>query len=114
MVRPDIVQFHGSETPEWLAVVKRLAPAEIWKAIGLKDAETLTRMQKFHGIADRILFDAPAAALPGGTGTRFDWSLLKNHRPRMEWGIAGGLPPANVGEAIAATGAPPVDLSSGA
>ena len=113
MVRPDIIQFHGSETPEWLAVVKRLAPAEIWKAIGLKDAETLTRMQKFHGIADRILFDAPAAALPGGTGTRFDWSLLKNHRHSMDWGIAGGLTPANVGEAIAATGAPLVDVSSG-
>ena len=112
-VRPDIVQFHGSETPEWLAVVKRLAPAEIWKAVGLKDAETLVRMQKYHGIADRILFDAPAAALPGGTGTRFDWSLLKNHRHTMDWGIAGGLTPANVGEAIAATGAPLVDVSSG-
>ena len=81
--------------------------------MGLKDAETLTRMQKFHGIADRILFDAPAAALPGGTGTRFDWSLLKNHRHSMDWGIAGGLTPANVGEAIAATGAPLVDVSSG-
>ena len=77
MVRPDIIQFHGSETPEWLAVVKRLAPAEIWKAVGLKDAETLVRMQKYHGIADRILFDAPAAALPGGTGTRFDWWHLE-------------------------------------
>src|SRR3546814_7187803 len=49
MVRPDIIQFHGSETPEWLAVVKRLAPADIWKAVGLKDAETLTRMWKYHG-----------------------------------------------------------------
>ena len=113
MVRPDIVQFHGNETPEWLAVVKRLAPAEVWKAVGLKDAETLTRMQKYHGIADRILFDAPAAALPGGTGTRFDWSLLKNHRHTMNWGIAGGLTPANVAEAIAETGAPLVDVSSG-
>ena len=113
MVRPDIIQFHGSETPEWLAVVKRLAPAEIWKAVGLKDSETLVRMQKYNGIADRILFDAPAAALPGGTGTRFDWSLLKNHRHSMDWGIAGGLTPANVGEAIAATGAPLVDVSSG-
>ncbi|MGV3730753.1 MAG: phosphoribosylanthranilate isomerase [Sphingopyxis sp.] len=112
-VRPDIVQFHGCETPEWLAVVKRLAPAEIWKAIGLKDAETLTRMQKYHGIADRILFDAPAAAMPGGTGTRFDWSLLKNHRHTMDWGIAGGLNPANVAQAIAETGAPLVDVSSG-
>ncbi len=113
MVRPDIIQFHGSETPEWLAVVKRLAPAEIWKAIGLKDADTLARMQKYHGVADRILFDAPAAALPGGTGTRFDWSLLKNHRHSMDWGIAGGLTPENVAQAIAETGAPLVDVSSG-
>ena len=113
MVRPDIIQFHGSETPEWLAVVKRLAPAEIWKAVGLKDSETLVRMQKYSGIADRILFDAPAAALPGGTGTRFDWSLLKNHRHTMDWGIAGGLTPGNVAQAIAETGAPLVDVSSG-
>ena len=113
MVRPDIIQFHGSENPEWLAVVKRLAPAEIWKAVGLKDSETLVRMQKYHGIADRILFDAPAAALPGGTGTRFDWALLKNHRHTMDWGIAGGLTPANVAQAIAETGAPLVDVSSG-
>lgn len=113
MVRPDIIQFHGSETPEWLAVVKRLAPAEIWKAIGLKDADTLVRMQKYNGIADRILFDAPAAALPGGNGTRFDWSLLKNHRHTMDWGIAGGLTPDNVAQAVAATGAPLVDVSSG-
>lgn len=113
MVRPDIIQFHGSETPEWLAVVKRLAPAEIWKAIGLKDADTLARMQKYNGVADRILFDAPAAALPGGTGTRFDWSLLKNHRHSMDWGIAGGLTPQNVAQAITETGAPLVDVSSG-
>ncbi|WP_332818551.1 phosphoribosylanthranilate isomerase [Sphingopyxis sp.] len=112
-VRPDIIQFHGNETPEWLAAVKRLVPAEIWKAVGLKDAGTLERVQKYHGIAHRILFDAPAAAMPGGTGTRFDWSLLANHRHSMDWGIAGGLTPANVAEAIAATGAPLVDVSSG-
>ncbi|WP_447754400.1 phosphoribosylanthranilate isomerase [Sphingopyxis fribergensis] len=113
MVRPDIIQFHGNETPEWLAVVKRLVPAEIWKAVGLKDAGTLERIQKYRGIADRILFDAPAAALPGGTGTRFDWSLLKDHRHTIDWGIAGGLTPDNVAQAIAETGAPLVDVSSG-
>ncbi len=89
MVRPDIIQFHGNETPEWLAVVKRLVPAEIWKAVGLKDAGTLERMQKYRGIADRILFDAPAAALPGGTGTRFDWSLLKKPSPQYGLGHRG-------------------------
>lgn len=112
-VRPDIVQFHGNETPEWLAAVKRLVPAQIWKAVGLADAGTLDRVERYHGAADRILFDAPAAAMPGGTGTRFDWSLLKNHRHKIDWGMAGGLTPANVAEAIAATGAPLVDVSSG-
>ena len=112
-VRPDIVQFHGNETPEWLARVKQLVPAQIWKAVGLKDAGTLERIRQYEGAADRILFDAPAAALPGGTGTRFDWSLLKNHRHTMAWGVAGGLTPVNVAEAIAATGAPLVDVSSG-
>lgn len=112
-VRPDIIQFHGNETPEWLAAVKRLVPAEVWKAVGLKDAGTLERIQQYRGIADRILFDAPAAAMPGGTGTRFDWSLLKNHRHTMDWGVAGGLTPANVAQAIAETGAPLVDVSSG-
>lgn len=112
-VRPDVIQFHGSETPEWLAAVKRLVPAEVWKAIGLKDAGTLERMLKYQGAADRILFDAPAQALPGGTGTRFDWSLLKGHRHVMDWGLAGGLNPDNVAEAITLTGAPLVDVSSG-
>jgi len=112
-VRPDIIQFHGNETPEWLGVVKRFAPAQVWKAVGLKDAGTLERVQKYHGVADRILFDAPAAAMPGGTGTRFDWSLLKNHRHTMDWGVAGGLTPDNVAQAIASTGAPLVDVSSG-
>ncbi len=113
MVRPDIVQFHGNETPQWLAAVKRLVPAEVWKAVGLKDAGTLERIRQFEGAADRILFDAPAAALPGGTGARFDWSLLKGHRHTIDWGVAGGLTPANVAQAITETGAPLVDVSSG-
>ena len=79
----------------------------------VKDADTLARIRKYEGVADRILFDAPAAALPGGTGTRFDWSLLKDHRHTMDWGIAGGLTPANVAQAITETGAPLVDVSSG-
>ena len=112
-VQPDIVQFHGKETPEWLAAVKANSPIEVWKAVGLKDAETLTRSARFVGSADRLLFDSPAQALPGGTGTRFDWSLLKGHRHALPWGLAGGLNPDNVAEAISATGAPLVDVSSG-
>jgi phosphoribosylanthranilate isomerase len=112
-VKPDVVQFHGTETPEWLRAVKDATGLEIWKALGVKTRETLLASDRFVGIADRLLFDAPAQALPGGTGTRFDWSLLAEHRHKMDWGLAGGLDPDNVGEALRVTRAPLVDTSSG-
>jgi phosphoribosylanthranilate isomerase len=113
IVKPDIVQFHGTETPEWLRVLKSAVSIEIWKALGVKDAETLKRSDRFEGAADLLLFDAPAQALPGGTGTRFDWSLLADYKHRLPWGLAGGLTPDNVAEALRFTRAPLVDTSSG-
>ena len=112
-VKPDVVQFHGIETPEWLRVVKETTGLEIWKALGVKTRETLVNADRFVGAADRLLFDAPAQALPGGTGTRFDWSLLAEHRHNLDWGLAGGLDHQNVGEALRVTRAPLVDTSSG-
>ena len=79
----------------------------------MKDAETLKNSARFVGAADLLLFDAPAQALPGGTGMRFDWSLLAEHRHELPWGLAGGLTPANVAEALRQTRAPMVDTSSG-
>lgn len=112
-VQPDVVQFHGAETPEYLGRLKGQLPAEIWKAVGVRDADALERTGRFAGVVDRILYDAPAAALPGGTGARFDWSLLAGHRHGAAWGLAGGLSPENVAAAIVQTGAPLVDVSSG-
>ncbi len=66
--------------------------------------------------ADRVIFDAKTphgSALPGGMGLKFDWSWLAGLRSPFAWGLAGGLTPANVAEAISVTGAPLVDTSSG-
>lgn len=113
IVKPDIVQFHGTETPEWLRLLKGVSSVEIWKALGVKDAATLKNSERFVDAADLLLFDAPAQALPGGTGTRFDWSLLAEHNHKSPWGLAGGLTPDNVAEALRQTRAPLVDTSSG-
>lgn len=113
IVKPDVVQFHGTETPEWLRLLKSVTSVEIWKALGVKDANTLRKSARFVGAADLLLFDAPAQALPGGTGMRFDWSLLADHRHELPWGLAGGLTPANVADALRQTRAPMVDTSSG-
>ncbi len=112
-VRPDVIQFHGSEKPEWLTLVKKHMKVEVWKALGLRSADTLANARRFDGIADRLIFDAPAQALPGGNGTKVDWSLLAGHRHLVPWGLAGGLDADNVEEALAATHAPLVDVSSG-
>jgi phosphoribosylanthranilate isomerase len=112
-VRPDVVQFHGSETPEALARFRAATGIAAWRALGVKDAATLADAARFHGAANRLLFDAPASGLPGGNGTRFDWDLLKAYKAPTPWGLAGGLTPANVAEAIRLTGAPLVDTSSG-
>jgi phosphoribosylanthranilate isomerase len=113
MVRPDVVQFHGGETPEWLNIVRQHSDAHIWKAIGLKNRQTLVNADRFDDVVDMVLYDAPAQELPGGTGTRVDWSLLTQFEHRIPWGLAGGLTPDNVGEALRTTRAPLVDVSSG-
>ncbi len=120
-IRPDIIQFHGKESPDMLANMRAKLGVEVWKAMAVRDAETLGSAANYAGAADRILFDAPppsaGSTLPGGNGARFDWNLLKGHSAvaslGKDWGLAGGLDPANVAEAIRATGAPLVDASSG-
>lgn len=113
IIRPDVLQFHGGETVEWMSLVKKTIGVETWRALGLREKATLERSKKFIGVCDRLLFDAPAKALPGGNGTSFQWDLLNGWEPYMDWALAGGLTPDNVADAIAETGAPLVDASSG-
>lgn len=112
-VRPNVVQFHGSETPEWLALLKQQTGLEIWKAIGVSETANLERAQRYKDAVDMLLYDAPAKKLPGGTGLAFDWSLLSGFRHTVPWGLAGGLTPETVGDAIRQTGAGLVDASTG-
>ena len=62
------------------------------------------------------MFDAKppeGSLLPGGVGHSFDWSLLSDRAFKKRWFLAGGLNPDNVAEALALTGAPMADVSSG-
>lgn len=112
-IAPDVLQFHGAETPDTLARFRAETGIEVWRALAVKDAAALAEVAQFRGAADRVLLDAPATALPGGNGAAFDWSLLAGWQAPLSWGLAGGLTPANVAEAIRLTGAPLVDTSSG-
>jgi phosphoribosylanthranilate isomerase len=112
-VKPDIAQFHGAETPKYLALFRNEAGLEVWKAVGVHHAGSLQEAVRFKGAADRILYDGAGGAMPGGSGLAIDWPLLNTFRHQLPWGLAGGLTPTNVAEAIRTTGASLVDTSSG-
>jgi phosphoribosylanthranilate isomerase len=112
----DVIQLHGKETPERAVELKARTGLEIWKVISVKTAADLATGSAYTRAADFLLYDAKTpdgAALPGGMGQRFDWTLLAGHRAPLPWGLSGGLDPDNVAEAIRMTGAPLVDVSSG-
>ncbi|MGB7655641.1 MAG: phosphoribosylanthranilate isomerase [Novosphingobium sp.] len=111
----EVIQLHGSETPQDAARLRNLLHREVWKVLSVSSAADVTRADAFQDAADLILFDAktPKGTLPGGMGLRFDWQLLSAYRGAVRWGLAGGLTPDNVGEAARRTGAPLVDTASG-
>lgn len=112
-IQPDVLQLHGSETPEWLGLIKGNSKLEVWKAIGVKSRTSLENAERFRDAAHRLIYDAAPSALPGGNGLTLDWRLLMNYRHQIPWGLAGGLNPQNVADAIRYTGAELVDASSG-
>jgi phosphoribosylanthranilate isomerase len=113
-VRPDLLQLHGSETPDRVAAIRARTGLPVMKAVAIESAADVTEARAYAASADRILFDAKAsqgAALPGGNGVAFDWLTLKG--VAAPFALSGGLTPDTVGEAIRITGAALVDVSSG-
>ena len=110
-----VLQLHGQETPDRVSEIAARTGCEVWKACGVETADDLAGAGAFTA-ADRLLIDAKppkGADRTGGHGQAFDWSILKGWTAPKPWILAGGLTPENVAEAIAATGAPAVDVSSG-
>lgn len=113
-VRPDILQLHGHETPERVSAVRARFGLPVIKALPVRDEADLRAAGRYAGIADHLLFDAkppPDAALPGGNGIAFDWTLL-DAAPAAPFFLSGGLNRANLAEALRSRPAG-LDVSSG-
>lgn len=115
-VKPDILQFHGHETPERVAFIKARYGLPVMKAFSVREAGDLATVAAYKGIADRFLFDAKppkGSDLPGGNGVSFDWELLAALDADINYMLSGGLNADNIAEALEKTHAPGIDISSG-
>jgi len=115
-LKPDMLQLHGSETPERLLAIRGRFGLPVMKALPIETRADLPAIQRYAKSADKLLFDARApqdATRPGGLGKPFDWTLLKNVETEIPFMLSGGLDAGNVAEALRITRAPAVDVSSG-
>ena len=116
ILKPDLIQLHGSETRERAERVRLLTGAGIVKVLPVRTHEDFAEAAAWEPFVDHLMFDAKppeGSHLPGGVGARFDWTLLAGRAFRHSWFVAGGLTPDNVAQAIRVSGAPLVDVSSG-
>jgi phosphoribosylanthranilate isomerase len=112
------LQLHGDEEEAAFAALRRRGPWELWKAVRVRSGpEILAAARRWAGVADLLLLDGWHPLQRGGTGTRFPWEALEEARSLwpvgLRLGIAGGLHPANVAEAVTRLLPDLVDVSSG-
>lgn len=101
----DMAQLHGTESEEYITLLRKKTDKKLIKAFCINEANDL--QAAYSCSADYILLDSGS----GGTGKSFDWNLLQDFgRPYF---LAGGLNINNVSEAVSRLHPYAVDVSSG-
>lgn len=101
----DMAQLHGNETESYMKQLRTLTDKPIIKAFSIDNERDIDGIQA--GTADYLLLDSG----DGGTGTAFDWSLIRN--VGIPYFLAGGLGSHNVEHAVEMLKPYAVDVSSG-
>lgn len=99
-----IAQLHGSEDEDYIRRLRLLTEKPVIRAFRIRSSRDIAAAEQSS--ADYILFDSGA-----GTGTVFDWKLIRHiKRPYF---LAGGLSPENAAAAVKYLHPYAVDVSSG-
>ena len=105
---PDLIQFHGDESPEFCDQFDY----PYIRAIRMHENLTISSEVERYQPSGGFLFDAWHADQYGGTGEKFDWQRLPKVRD-FTLILAGGLSPDNVAVAIRTVAPDMVDVSGG-
>jgi phosphoribosylanthranilate isomerase len=116
ILKPDLIQLHGKETPARARALGERTGAAIIKVVPVSEAADLDGAREFETVAEHLMFETKPpkdAERPGGLGQPFDWTLLAGRKFQRPWFLAGGLDPWNLTQAVQQSGAPLLDVSSG-
>lgn len=112
----DVIQLHGDEPPERVEALAGAGRA-VWKVVKPRSAADLLTAAARYRSADLLLVDGWTARGEGGVGARFPWDEVEDAIAGLPegtvLGVAGGLTPDNVAEAVRRFRPALVDVSSG-
>lgn len=97
--RLDCIQFHGQESPEYIAYLRKLTARlnpgmKFIKSIPVISGQDLEKTQLYEDVCDAFLFDTKGK-LPGGNGSQFDWGLLLDYKGELPFLLSGGIGPGD-------------------
>ena len=83
-----VIQLHGSETPEFCDELKKYIP--IIKAFSIENVSDLEQATLYLDVCDYFLFDTKTPQY-GGSGQKFDWSILEHYKGTKPFFLSGGI-----------------------
>jgi phosphoribosylanthranilate isomerase len=102
------VQLHGSETPDLCARLKDDG-LMVLKAFHPNSIEELQHTYAYNSVCDYFLFDTPSVN-HGGTGVKFDWSILEHYSGACPFFLSGGIGVNDAKQILALTNISPVGV----
>ncbi len=99
-----LVQLHGGESPEFCCRLRSLLPivTGIIKMVGISGKADMEATAAYTPFVDYFLFESPCSSY-GGSGKKFDWSLLERYEGSKPFILTGGIGPDDAEEILALT-----------
>lgn len=91
----DYIQLHGSETPQTCTSLSRKG-FKVIKAFGISSAGDLDATSAYTEVCDLFIFDTKTP-LKGGSGRKFDHSILEGYTGPTPFLLSGGIGPEDAG-----------------
>ena len=108
------LQLHGNESSNEVKKINETSNLKIIKAFSISEETDLDKIKEYCPYIDYILLDSiQKEDMPGGTGKKFDWEIIRNFSPNKSFFLSGGLNTTNISDALDLKKTEYFDVSSG-